>query len=277
MKTVHYKFFALILLLFIQYSTLLAQETKKYYLTVTTMHRNFEHKEGKAEDWLALEKEYFDKVIKKNDLILATNVLNHYYTANNDEILFVFVYDSWDAIKKAWDKNEELVKQAWPDEKARKAYFEKRDKYYKPNHSDEIYSSHGNPKNFAKTPDKPMVYYVRKSELAMPKDGTDKEFDDLSKQVFDNLYMKNDVIKAYYPHKHAWGSNNLDFVEVFVVENLGDLENSWKKEEELFKAKWKDEKSQNEFEKKMGKYFTGQHGDYIYRSVPELIKVMVPK
>lgn len=276
MKTVHYKFFALILFFFLQQLSLLAQD-KMYYLTVTTTYRNFENKEGKYDDWLALEKEYLEKVIKKNEFILGYNVLNHYYTANNGEIVFVNVYESWDAIEKAWNKNQELVKQVWPDEKARKAFYEKRSKYYKPRHSDEIYVTYGDRKRMAKAPDKPMVYYVRKSIFDTPKDGTDKEFDDLSKQIFDNLTMKNDVVKAYYAYNHAWGSNNMEFVEVFVVDNLADVENAWKKDDELFKAKWKDEKGREEFNKKMNKYFTGQHGDFIYQSVPELYKQVVPK
>ena len=42
-----------------------------YYLTVTTAHRNFAAENAKAEEWLALEKEYFEKIINKNEFIVG--------------------------------------------------------------------------------------------------------------------------------------------------------------------------------------------------------------
>ncbi|MEW5676870.1 hypothetical protein ABGT15_11200 [Flavobacterium enshiense] len=277
MKTATTCFYALLLFLFLFPLSSFAQEKKMYYLTVTTAHRNFAVENPKFDEWLALEKEYFEKVVKKNEFIIGHNVLNHYFTADNSEIIFVNVYENWDAIDKAWTKNQDLVKQAWPDENARKAFFEKRNKYYVPNHSDEIYVTYGDRKGLAKAPEKPMVYYVRKSIFATPKDGTGKEFDECNKELFDNLAMKNDVLKAYYAYNHAWGSNNMEFVEVFVVDALGDLEKAWDKDDELFKAKWKDEKAREAFSKKYDKYFTGQHADYVYRSVPELLKMVSKK
>ncbi|MGX7667498.1 hypothetical protein [Flavobacterium pedocola] len=280
MKTATTCLYALFFLLNLLPSLLSAQEKKEnkmYYITVTKTHRDFAAENAKAEEWKALEKEYFDKVIKKNDLIKGYNVLNHYFTEDNSEIIFVNVYESWADIEKAWEKNQELVKQAWPDEKQGKAFFEKRNKYYAPNHSDEIYVSYGDRKLFAKAPDKPMVFYVRKSIFAGPKDGTEKEFNESQKEIYDNLILKNDILKAYFAYTHAWGSNNMEFVEVFAVDNLGDLEKAWEKDEELFKAKWKDEKAREAFSKKVDKYFTGQHGDYIYRSVPELFKMVQQK
>ena len=277
MKTATTCLYALFLFLFLFPLSSFAQEKKMYYLTVTTAHRNFGAENAKAEEWLALEKEYFEKIINKNEFIVGYNVLNHYFTADNSEIIFVNVYENWDAIDKAWTRSQDLVKQAWPDEKARKAFYEKRNKYYVPNHSDEIYVTYGDRKVIVKAPDKPMVYYVRKSIFATPKDGTDKEFDECNKELFDNLTMKNDILKGYFAYNHAWGSNNMEFVEVFVVESLGDLEKAWDKDDELFKAKWKDDKAKEGFAKKCDKYFTGQHGDYIYRSVPELYKMVQKK
>ena len=74
---------------------------KQRIITVTTLHRNMTAQGLTMDGWKAVEKEYFDKVTMKNDLILGQDVLRHYFTADNTEILMVSVYDSWDAIEKA--------------------------------------------------------------------------------------------------------------------------------------------------------------------------------
>lgn len=249
-----------------------AQEDKSYLITVTKLHWNMNLKNFNFDEWKATEKEYLDKVVKKNPLIVSQDILLHNFTADNTEILLVTTYENWDAIEKAGDKDDELIKAAWPDEKARAAYFDKKAQYYAGNHSDEIYHSLPGAKLYKGVNDKDMLFYIRVSHLSFQKDGTNKEFLELSKQYFDAVTNKNDFIKAYYPNRHAWGADNTQFTEVFVVESLADLDSALKKDGELFKANWKDEKARKEFDDKFDKYFTGVHNDYIYKSVHELAK-----
>lgn len=247
-------------------------EPKQRLLTVTTMHRNMDDKSLTMDGWKAIEKEYFNKVIMKNDLILGYEILTHYFTADNTELLLVKVYDSWEAIEKASNKEDELIKAAWPDEKARTAFFDKRQRYYAPNHSDEIYASFPGAKVPSANFTKPMLFYIRKSHWANPKDGTEKEFNELRNKYLSEVTRKNDFIKAYYPNVHAWGADNTEFTEVIVVETLADIEKAFDKDDELFKATWADEAKAKAFDDNYNKYFTGVHGDYIYRSIPELSK-----
>jgi len=249
-----------------------AQEEKQYFITATTLHWNMDLEDFSMDQWKAVEKEYLDKVTKKNDFIVAQEVLLHYFTADNTELVLVTTYATWDAIEKASDKDDELIKLAWPDEKARASFFEKRANYYAHNHSDEIYHTFAGAKLPKSNFDKPMLYYVRKSTFAYPKDGSMKEFTELRKKYLDAVVFKNDFVKAYYPNVHAWGANKTDFTEVFVVETLCDIEKALDKNQELFKATWTDSAKREEYNMKMGKYFTGAHGDYIFRSVPELTK-----
>lgn len=266
MKAIHYKLLGLFLFFLGSIIPTIAQEAVPRFLTVTTLHRNTSNPDLKREDWLKIEKEYFDKVVMKNPLVLRHNILTHFFTEDNTEILLVQVYENWEAIDKAWEKENELVKAAWPDEKARKAFFDKRATFYSEGHSDEIYTVLPNRKMLAKIPDKQLVYYVRKSAFADNKEGTTKEFDAMFKEVMDNLINKNDLLKAYYTYAHAWGSKGGEFVEVFVYDSLGDIEKAWDKDDELAKAYWKDEAKMKEFDKKMNKYFSPNHGDYIYRN-----------
>src|SRR5258706_472805 len=107
------------------------------FLVVTRVHVN-PKADFTVDQWKAHEKEYFEKVTSKNDLILGSNVLTHYYTNDNSELLFTSSYRSWDDIVKAQAKGAELAKAAWPDEAKRKAFFEKRNSFYTTEHSDEI-------------------------------------------------------------------------------------------------------------------------------------------
>ncbi|NUY80670.1 hypothetical protein HUK80_07170 [Flavobacterium sp. MAH-1] len=250
----------------------IAQEFKEQFVTSTKMHRNVTGENLTRAEWLSLEKEYFDKVISKNEFIVGHRVLMHYFTPDNTEFLVQSTYDSWEAIEKANTRTDDLVKKGWPDEKARKTFFEKRWKYYQPQHSDEIYSTMAGGRMPKAKSDKPQIFYMRVNYWGTPKDGTQKEFDELNKQFVEAVFYKNDLIKGYMPLVHAWGADNMQYTEIFVVDAMCDLEKAIDKNDELFKAKWDTEAKRKEFETKFDKYFDGRHGDFIFQSVPELAK-----
>lgn len=245
-----------------------AQEKEKpVFITVTTLHRSLDPK-LKGKDWKAAEQEYFDKVTSKNDLIIGSELLTHYYTADNTEILLVNVYKTWEDIEKAGVLSDELEKKAWPDEKVRKAFFDKYTTYYTPLHSDEIYQSVTSvgEKAYKDETKKPMIVYLRKSEMNMGGRGKNlKEFNE-------KITFKDPYLKAYYPFRHAWGSNSTDFMEAFFFDSLSDLEKSGEKMDELIKTTWPNEKDSNAFFDELYNSFTGKHSDYIYRNIPSLSK-----
>lgn len=253
----------IILTLLMSLKTQAQEEPQTVYITLTTMHRNLDTDKS---EWMKAEQEYFDKVTSKNDLIIGADVLTHYFTENSSEILRVGAYKTWEDIEKADKINEDLIKKAWPDEKDRKAFFEKYGSFYTPMHSDEIYVSVLKPKMLENPSKEPMVVYVRKSQLI-----TRKLNDDL-KEYNDKITFKNPFIKAYYPQRHFWGSDSRDFVEAFFFDSLADLEKSHNKEEELIKAAWPNEEDRKLFFNTLKKSFTGIHGDYIYLNIPSLAK-----
>ena len=260
----------LIFMLFSIHLSSAQEKEKPMYLTVTTMHWNMDLEDFSMKDWKAVEKEFLDKVTSKNEYILATNYGLHHMTADNTELVYVQLYKSWTDIEKAGDKNGELIKAAWPDEAKREAYFKKRNAYYADKHSDEIYVTMPGAKQRAEVSDEPVLFYVRKSHFAFPEEGTNKEFNELRDGFLKNVIHKNTYIKGYYPYVHAWGADKRDYVEVFVVDSLADLEKALEEIGKLNKARFKDEAAQKAWDKKVSKYFTGYHGDYVYKSVPEL-------
>ncbi len=252
---------------------LAAQDDGQQIITVTTAHWNMEMKDFSMDEWKKVESEYHEKVVKQNEFIAHSNVLMHYYTPDNSEILFVQTFRNWEDVAKAVERSNELTKQAWPDEDARKAFLKKQNAYYSSMHSDEILSVLPNTKNLATAPSEPLIYYVRKMQLAFPDDGSGKEIRALSKEYFENVIQKNDNILAYYPHRHLYGSDSRDFVEVFVVKSLAELEEiSDKQTPELIKAHWPDKNQRKEFFTAYNKYLESWHGDWIYTNVPELLK-----
>lgn len=239
------------------------EDPKPVYITVTTMYRNLA---ADRTDWLKTEQEYYDKVTSKNDLIIGTEILTHYYTANSAEVLFVSVFKTWEDIEKSNDVSNELIKKAWPDEKERKAFFDKQRSYYMTKHSDEIYTSQPmvGEKQLKTDSKEPMIVYLRKSQLSMNGQGKGlKEFNE-------KVTMKNPYIKGYYPHRHAWGADSRDFMEAFLFDSMADLDKSSDKDDELIKAAWPKEADRKAFFDEMRKAFTGLHGDYIYRNEPTM-------
>lgn len=262
---------ALCIILFSSF-TMYAQQ-KPAFITVTKAHWNMNLKDFSMDEWKKIEGEYHQKVVMKNEFIAHSNVLLHYYTPDNSEILLVSVYNNWEDIEKANDRNNELAKEAWPDKDARTAFFDNQRKYYSNLHSDEIYSGLSLSKDLTSKPDEPLIYYVRKTHRAFPEDGTNEEIQSLRKEFLENVVYKNDDIMAYYPMRHLWGSDSREIVDVIVTKSLADLEDSNKnKQGELIKAHWPDEEKRKAFFEAFNKYTEPWHGDWVYTNVPELMK-----
>ncbi|MGA8852898.1 MAG: hypothetical protein WB492_01845 [Christiangramia sp.] len=242
------------------------QSYEPVYITMTTTHWN-DDPDTDFSDWLDTEKEYFNKVTSKNDLILSSGVYTHYFTADNSEVVLVNVYKTWADIEKANEENQKLIEEGWPSEDERQAFFDKQQSYYGGDHSDEIYQStqYSIPESDT---DEPRIYYVRTSELAMNGEGSPENF----KEYFEKVTKKSKKLKGYYTHRHLWGANSREFNEVFVFDSLGEIEEFFDEENEIAASTWQDEGERDAFMKEMGKIFNGRHGDYVYRSVPGLMK-----
>ena len=245
-------------------------ETPKF-ITVTTLHWNMHLEDFDIDKWKAVEKEFLDKVTMKNEHIIGASFYLHRFTADNTEVVHVQSYSSWEGIEKAAERSQELVKEGWENENERASFFKKRDAYYSKEHSDEIYATVSGAKNMAEEPTKNMICYVRKSHFSIPENGWWESFDKLRSEN-KQLIEKNEYLKAYYPSVHAWGSDRTDFIEAFYLNSLADLDKMFDRFDELNKEAYPDEKVRKERGKKVGRYFTGLHSDYIYTYMVGLSK-----
>ncbi len=277
MKTTNQLFSAIVLaLLLFTTTTIFAQAeeapARPEYITVTTNHWNMDKEDFKMSEWKVAEKEYFEKVIMKNEYITGHSMYLHNMTADNTEFLTVNTFASWGDMDKFGKRSDELAKEAWPDEAKRKAFFKNLSSYYANEHSDEIYEPISGAKFMAEKPTKDMVLYVRKSHFAFPEDGTNEEFEKLRKEVNDAGVQKNEHIKAYYPNVHAWGSDKTEYVEAHYLDSLSDLDKMFDRGDELMNEAFPDNEVNNAKGKAWAKYFTGVHGDYLYTFIHDLSK-----
>ncbi|SNR63022.1 hypothetical protein [Lutibacter flavus] len=245
--------------------TSVAQEKEEYkpvYITITTGHWNSDP-DTDYTDWLKTEQEYFNKVTKKNDLIIGSGYYTHYFTPDNSEILFVSVYQNWEDLENASGITDRLIEEGWPDKDKREAFFKKQSSYYSAMHSDEIYQTTKFRKPLKTESKKPLIYYVKRNKLGEGGKGFN--------EYFENITMKNSFLRGYYTHRHRWGANSRDMIEVFVFDKLSDIEGSFDETQKLVEAYWPDKDKRKAFFKSYSKIFSG-HGDYIYQNVPELAK-----
>lgn len=239
-----------------------ADEFSPAYIVVTKMHWNSDNSIDFS-DWIKTEEEYFEKVTNKNDLILHSGVYKHYLTPDSSEILFLTVYDSWGDFEVSMDINAQLIEEGWPDEEERTAFFEKQSNFYNGSHSDEMFSTLPYYKSIETESTGPLLIYMRKSKVGKGGSGY--------KEYFDNIIMENDFIKGYFTMKHLFGTDSNDAYEIGIYENLADIESAFDENKRLSDAYWTDKEEREAFFKELSKVFNG-HGDFIYKTVPELAK-----
>ena len=151
-------------------------------------------------EWKAVEKEFFDKVTSKNEIMLSQEVLVNYFSANLSDVKLITLYNSCHAIQDATAYREKLIKEAWPDEKERNAFFEKQNSFYSNFLSDNFYTStkYGIPLNDdeKKSTNEPFIYFEQTNILA-DYAGTDSY--EVYKEYFTNITKENKYLRAYYP------------------------------------------------------------------------------
>ncbi len=87
---------------------------------------------------------YNENVTKKNEYILSHREYSHWFTADNKDYIIMEEYKDFTAMEKSFEKNTELEKQAWPDEKKRKEFMDAMNAYFEDWHGDMVFRS--NPK-----------------------------------------------------------------------------------------------------------------------------------
>lgn len=243
------------------------EEDKPMYVTVTTLYGvdGFDF-----EEWKEVEKEYFDKVTSKIDLIRSHEVLMSYFAPQFGEIKVINVINSWEDIMIINEMRVALIEEAWPDEEERKIFFEKQNSFYKSKHSDEIFLTSDYSKDLVKEAgqNRPFVFMMKNNILADTED--ENSYENYSKYV-ENVIYNNSKILAYYPFSHFWGDDSREFVELFVLDSFSDVEMSQYESNALLSKIVPKEEEREQFLSSLFSAIESQQTSF-YRNIPSLSK-----
>lgn len=129
------KIFLAIFIAFFLFNTNSFAQDGNYY-TVTTWKISVPENGSNAE-FNELMKEWYDKVVSKNEKIISERVLTHRSGNDMRDWVFITEYASWNDINDAATRQNELVQEAWPNADDRRKFFNKFFSYTD-THSDEI-------------------------------------------------------------------------------------------------------------------------------------------
>jgi len=262
-----------VIVLFLMGAIVSAQHKKENfeskYATIITLH-------GVAgadfDAWLKVEKEYYDKVTSKIDIIRGHEILVRYFGNDISEIKVINVFDNWNDIEYVNNLRESLIVEAWPDKDERDTFFEKQNSFYTNYHTDEIYMTSTLSKMMTASEKaslkNPMVYYIDTNILS---DNDNSNSYKMYEEYLNAVTYKNSYIKAYYPFRHYWGSDSREFLEIYVVNSLSNLEKAIEANKKLFEMHMPDKAKRKEFLDTYRKTVSG-HKDGLYKNVPSLSK-----
>ena len=259
----------LFLMGFIAVSQHKKEELQSKYATIITLHGV----EGADfEEWLKVEKEYFEKVTSKIEILLEHEVLVRYFGNDLSEIKVINVFKKWSDIEYINNIRESLIAEAWPNKEERDAFFEKQNGFYTNYHTDEIYITSTMSKIMTDSEKaslkNPMVFYIDTNILS---DKDNKDSHKLYEEYINAVTYKNSYIKAYYPFRHYWGSDSREFLEIYVVNSLSSLEKAIETDKKLFELHMPDKSKRKEFLEVYRKAVSA-HKDGLYKNVPALSK-----
>ena len=81
-----------LLMLFWNFNMEAQKEAKPVFIVITTMHKA---QPVNAAELQKIEQKFYNKITSKNELIIGSEILNHFYAPNSAEILFINVYNTW--------------------------------------------------------------------------------------------------------------------------------------------------------------------------------------
>lgn len=124
---------------------------------------------------------------------------------------------------------------------------------------------------FAQEQNVDHLFVATKMETTMPEGGSSAERDSLLDIYHKQVTEKNPFILSQRVMRHFYGSNSHDVVVVAEYKSWADIDAADKKDTELFQKYWTDPAARRQFNRMLGKYFSG-HSDEIYTELTKFRK-----
>ena len=139
MKKATFAFMMLIFFTLTSLSLSAQPGTENYVLVNMQMLKTKWPENGSIKERDSLVAVYNNNVVKKNEYILSHKEYTHWFTGNNRDYMVIEEYKDFDSMEKSFERNTELEKLAWPDEKKAKEFFDKMGGYFENWHGDALY------------------------------------------------------------------------------------------------------------------------------------------
>ncbi|PKQ43752.1 hypothetical protein CSW08_17305 [Confluentibacter flavum] len=97
----------------------------------------------------------------------------------------------------------------------------------------------------------------------------------VEKEYLDKVTMKNEYIMSSSFYLHNLTPDNTELISVRTYGSWADIEKASQKNSELQKEAWADETSRETFFKKQGAFYSNEHSDEIYSTMPEVTKPLL--
>ncbi len=136
------KFLSICFLLLILTLSVQAQDekgAKPVIYETMYIHQNIENRNVSLDSLLSVYKE---KIIAPNQYFESSKILRHWWGSDSRQVVFMYELKSWDDISKAFDRQDEIMKEhkGWATEADAKAFRKLWWAFFNDaHHSDEIY------------------------------------------------------------------------------------------------------------------------------------------
>jgi hypothetical protein len=240
-----------------------AQTPSPHVYHVTTWTINMPEN-GSREEMDSLSKEYVEKVIKKNPLILHEWHFRHFFTDDNREYMIIDEYASMKDIEEASSKFDDLEKAAWTDTKKREAFLDRFNMYFN-HHSDKVFAAVAGLTKEGPSSNEEHVFNFQTNYMKNTKMADRAKRDSLNREMFQKIDMKNDLLISQRHMTHFFTNDSHEYMVLTEYKSLSDMEAAFKKDEALVKATYSEEQTKKN-DKQWSNYFS-HHGDKLFHSI----------
>ena len=254
---------------------LFAQYNPDNHVVTTSMYYLKVNEDGSQDELNNLMEDEFKRINRVDKQLVSLMVLGHSITGSWNEIVQIAEWKSIADADKSTVDTGELRKKARPNDKKRKDFYEKYNKYWSSKHKDlgvdELVISRIKRNN--KRTNKNTIVTVQEfymKPMSQVEGGSAKERESLFDEYHNKVIMENDKILSRKELRHYWsgslGGDKNPFIIITEFANIEDMVNRTSDGRKVSQKVWPDDDARSAFFEKRNKYLVPGHKDIAIHS-----------
>lgn len=254
---------------------LFAQYNPDNHVVTTSMYYLKVNEDGSQDELNNLMEDEFKRINRVDKQLVSLMVLGHSITGSWNEIVQIAEWKSIADADKSTVDTGELRKKARPNDKKRKDFYEKYNKYWSSKHKDlgvdELVISRIKRNN--KRTNKNTIVTVQEfymKPMSQVEGGSAKERESLFDEYHNKVIMENDKILSRKELRHYWsgslGGGKNPFIIITEFANIEDMVNRTSDGRKVSQKVWPDDDARSAFFEKRNKYLVPGHKDIAIHS-----------